>query len=42
MSVDLSPKTINELFNKQIRDLTTKTVGSFDYQFSDRWLKVRL
>ncbi len=40
-SVDLSTGTIQELFMKQITDLTKKTanVNSFDVQFSDRWLR---
>ena len=38
--VDLSTKTIKELFNKQVREMTKKTLSnqSFDYQFSDRWI----
>ena len=37
--MDLSNKTIKELFYKQIRNLTLKTkIESFDFQFSDRWL----
>ena len=38
--VDLSTSKIKELFNKQVKELTKKTVtGSFDYQFSDRWIE---
>ena len=38
--MDLSHKHIEELFYKQIKDLTLKKkMGSFDIQFSDRWLK---
>ena len=38
--VDLTTSTIKELFNKQVRELTKKTLAaeSFDYQFSDRWV----
>tara|TARA_Y100000034_G_C6702871_1_gene310079 strand:+ start:538 stop:666 length:129 start_codon:yes stop_codon:yes gene_type:complete len=40
-SVDLSTGTIQDLFMKQITDLTKKTAAmeSFDVQFSDRWLR---
>jgi hypothetical protein len=40
MMVDLSTKTIKEIFNKQVRELTKRTLSteSFDYQFSDRWI----
>jgi hypothetical protein len=39
MNMDISSKTIKELFFKQIRDLTLKSkIESFDFQFSDRWL----
>lgn len=37
--VDLSHKTIKELFYKQIRDMTVKR-DHFDVQFSDQWMKV--
>ena len=40
---DLTTKTIRRLFQQQILDLTRKTVLSkedtFDYQFSERWLR---
>ena len=38
--VDLSTGKIKELFNKQVKDLTKKTLESesFDFQFSDRWI----
>ena len=38
--VDLSTKTIKEIFNKQVREMTKKSLSSqsFDYQFSDRWI----
>ncbi len=33
-------KQIEELFFKQIKALTTRTINrSFDYQFSDGWFK---
>ena len=37
--VDLSTSKIKELFNKQVREMTKRTLAaeSFDYQFSDRW-----
>jgi hypothetical protein len=37
--VDLTTSTIKELFNKQVRELTKKTLAAetLDYQFSDRW-----
>lgn len=41
--VDLSHKTIKQLFEKQIRDLTIRSViskeESFDYQFNGGWLR---
>jgi hypothetical protein len=37
-SIDLSTGKIRELFNKQIREMTKRTMDSFDYQFSDRWV----
>ncbi len=42
VSVDLTTSTIKDLFNRQVRELTRKTIAdeSFDYQFSDRWMKV--
>lgn len=36
--MDLSNETIKELFYKQIRNLTLRTIDSFDFQFSDKWL----
>ncbi|MFC1801749.1 hypothetical protein ACFLZB_04780 [Nanoarchaeota archaeon] len=40
--VDLSTSTIQRLFLQQVSDLTAKTCGregSFDYQFSEWWLR---
>ena len=39
--VDLTTSTIKKIFNKQIRELTKKTLAneSFDMQFSDRWVR---
>jgi len=41
--VDLSNKTIKNLFEEQIRRLTAQTIAtkvdSFDYQFSGGWIK---
>ncbi len=37
--VDLSTKTIKDLFNQQISNMTRRTIDSFDYQFSDRWIQ---
>ena len=41
--VDLSTKTIKELFEEQIRMLTMQTIGikeqTFDYQLSGGWIK---
>ena len=38
--VDLTHNTIKQLFYQQIHDLTLHgKVGSFDMQFSDRWLR---
>ncbi len=38
--VDLTAQKIKELFNKQVREMTRKTLEteSFDYQFSERWI----
>lgn len=40
--VDLTTKTIKRLFEKQIQELTTRSViskeDSFDVQFSEGWL----
>ncbi len=37
--MDLSNKTIEQIFYEQIRNLTAKTrIQSFDLQFSDGWL----
>ncbi|MDP3989702.1 MAG: hypothetical protein Q8Q01_00680 [archaeon] len=39
--VDLSTRTIRQLFEQQVRELTQRTVtakeDSFDYQFSGGW-----
>ena len=41
--MDTSTETIKNLFYKQIKDLTAKTVNekmrTFDVQFSDRWVQ---
>lgn len=39
--VDLSTRKIKELFNEQIKQLTRRSLASdsFDYQFSDRWVR---
>ncbi|MBI2651396.1 hypothetical protein HYX01_02915 [Candidatus Woesearchaeota archaeon] len=37
--MDLSNKTIKELFYKQIKDLTIKTYESFDLQFSGKLIE---
>jgi len=41
--VDLSTRTIKNLFEKQVRQLTQKTIftkeDSFDYQMSGAWLQ---
>ncbi len=41
--VDLNPKTIKQLFERQVRELTTRTLlakeDTFDWQFSGGWLK---
>ena len=41
--VDLTTRTIKRLFERQIRDLTEKTLinkeDSFDIQFSGGWLR---
>jgi len=34
----MSTEMIEDLFYKQIRDLTKRTVDSFDIQHSDAWL----
>ncbi|MEK6853560.1 MAG: hypothetical protein AABX64_02645 [Nanoarchaeota archaeon] len=40
--MDLTTRTIQQLFERQVRELTQKTVmtkeGSFDYQLSGGWL----
>ncbi len=38
--MDISHKTIKQLFYNQIKDLTlgNRKMDSFDVQFSDRWL----
>ena len=38
-NIDLSTGKIRELFNKQIREMTRRTIDSYDYQFSDRWVQ---
>ena len=37
--MDLSNKTIKDLFYKQIKELTLKTQDSFDFQFSGKLLE---
>ncbi len=41
--VDLNPKTIKQLFERQVRELTFRTLlakeDTFDWQFSGGWLK---
>jgi hypothetical protein len=41
--VDLTKKTIRNLFQQQVMDMTQRTVipleDSFDYQFSGRWVR---
>ncbi len=41
--VDLTTKTIKQLFERQVRALTTRTLLSredtFDYQFSGGWVR---
>jgi len=37
--MDLSEKTIKDLFYKQIKDLTLKNLDSFDLQFSGKLLE---
>jgi hypothetical protein len=41
--VDLTNKTIKRIFERQIKDLTERTLmqkeDSFDYQLSGGWLK---
>jgi hypothetical protein len=37
--IDLSNETIEHLFYNQIKEMTRKTVYSFEMQFSDRWLR---
>ncbi len=42
--IDLSTKTIEKLFLKQIADLTAKTCGreeSFDFQFGEWWVRIQ-
>lgn len=38
--VDLRKETIQDLFYKQVRNLTLSKMQSFDLQFSDAWLGV--
>lgn len=37
--VDLSNKTIKELFYSQVKNMTKRTCDTFDLQFSDAWIK---
>ena len=37
--MDLSEKTIKELFYKQIKELTLRSIDSFDLQFSGKLLE---
>ena len=37
--MDLSEKTIRDLFYKQVKELTLKSLDSFDLQFSGRLLE---
>lgn len=37
--MDLSNKTIKDLFYKQIRELTLRSIDSFDFQFSGKLLE---
>jgi len=39
--VDLTTSTIKKIFNEQVMQLTKKTLAneSFDFQFSDRWVR---
>ena len=41
--IDLTTKTIRKLFEKQVRELTQRTLmrreDSFDYQFSGGWIR---
>ncbi len=41
--VDLTTRTIRQLFERQVRELTARTLlareDTFDYQFSGGWLK---
>jgi len=40
MAVDLSTKTIHNIFLEQIKNLTLqKKIESFDTQFSDIWVR---
>jgi len=36
--IDLSPEKIQDLFYKQVKNLTLTKMQSFDLQFSDAWL----
>jgi len=38
--VDLSKENIQDLFYKQVRDLTLSRMESFDLQFSGDWVSV--
>jgi len=41
--IDLAPKTIKHLFEKQVDELTKRTIAAredfFDYQLSGAWLR---
>jgi hypothetical protein len=38
--VDLKKETIQDLFYKQVKNLTLSKLQSFDLQFSDAWISV--
>ena len=40
--MDLSNKTIKDLFYRQIRELTLKSQDSFDFQFSGKLLEEKV
>ncbi|MFH0868085.1 MAG: hypothetical protein V1831_02125 [Candidatus Woesearchaeota archaeon] len=37
--MDLSNKTIKDLFYKQVKELTLRNIDSFDFQFSGKLLE---
>jgi len=39
--MDLSNETIKDLFYKQVRELTLRSIDSFDLQFSGKLLEKR-